>query len=71
MYQHIWSEKDIMGILDFLSTVHRGRPRKDGEITPGYLPTPRELRAMIHEEGTTLYVKHGDQFIPSWRAKEF
>jgi hypothetical protein len=70
MYQYMWSEKDIMGLLDYLSTVHRGRPRIDGEITPQHLPTPRELRAMIHNE-PMMYVKSGDTFIPSWKAKEW
>lgn len=70
IYQYLWSEEDIMGLLEYLATVHRGRPRHDGEITPQALPTPRELRAMINDE-SILYIKQGDQFIPSWRAKEF
>jgi len=65
-----WREKDIMGLLDYLSSVHRGRPRKDGISIPAFLPTPRELRAMIHQTGETLYVQQGDQFVPTWRAKE-
>lgn len=65
-----WREKDIMGLLDYLSSVHRGRPRKDGLITPAFLPTPRELRAIIHESGETLYIKGEHGFIPTWRAKE-
>lgn len=65
-----WREKDIMGLLDYLSSVHRGRPRKDGMVIPAFLPTPRELRAMIHESGETLWVKQGDQFVPTWRAKD-
>lgn len=69
-FKYMWREEDIMALLDYLSTVHRGRPRLDGEITPQALPTPRELRAMINDE-SILYVKHGDTFIPSWRAKEF
>lgn len=68
-YQYRWREKDIMGLLDYLSTVHQGRPRSDGMVTSLGLPTPRELRAMIHGEAI-LYVKQGDTFVPSWRAKE-
>jgi hypothetical protein len=71
MFQYMWSEKDILELLDYLSTVHRGRPRADGDIRPQHLPTPREIRAMIHEEGVTLYIKQGDTFIPSWKAKEW
>jgi len=70
-YQYMWSEKDILTALDYFASVHQGRPRKDGQITSAAaLPTPREVRAMIHGE-EVLYVKSGDQFIPSWRAKEF
>lgn len=68
-FQYMWAEEDIMDLLEYLSTVHRGRPRKDGIATPQKLPTPRELRAMIHGEAI-LYVKHGDAFIPTWKAKE-
>ena len=69
-YQYMWREKDIMDLLAFLGTVHRGRPRKDGEITVNDIPTPRELRAMIRDEAV-LHVKEGDTFVPTWRAKEF
>lgn len=69
-YQYMWSEKDIMALHAYLSTVHLGRPRKDGEVVPMHLPTPRELRAMINDENV-LYIKQGDTFIPSWRAKDF
>jgi hypothetical protein len=67
---YMWHEKDIMALHEYLAGIHYGRPRKDGEITPKHLPTPRELRAMIHNE-EILYVKQGDTFVPSWRAKEF
>lgn len=69
-YQYMWREEDIMDLLEYLSSVHRGRPRKDGEITTHDLPTPRELRAMINDENV-LYVKQGDTYVPTWRAKEF
>lgn len=69
-YQYMWRESDIMDLLEYLSSVHRGRPRNDGEITTHSLPTPRELRAMINDENI-LYVKEGDTYVPTWRAKEF
>lgn len=70
--QYMWSERDILETLAYFSDVHRGRPRKDGGITAAAnLPTPREVRAMIHEEGETLYIKSGDTFTPTWRAKGF
>jgi hypothetical protein len=69
IYQYMWREKDIMDLLEYLSTIHQGRPRKDGEITTNNLPTPREVRAMIHDENI-LYVKQGDRYEPTWRARE-
>jgi len=69
-FKYMWSEKDVLAIHAFYSTVHRGRPRKDGLITPGHMPTVRELRAMMRDE-EILYVKQGDSFLPTWRAEQF
>lgn len=70
-YQYLWNEESIMEAHAFLSTVHRGRPRKDGRITPQKLPTVRELRAMVRQE-EILYVKGEDgEFRPTWRAGNF
>lgn len=67
--EYWWSEEDILGLLDYFASKHRGRPRNDGEITVWNLPTPRELRAMINDEDV-LYVKKGDIFVPTWRAPD-
>jgi hypothetical protein len=67
---YYWREKDIMDAHEYYSNIHRGRPRNDGLITPWNLPTPRELRAMIHDE-EVLYIKQGDVFVPTWKAKDF
>lgn len=67
-YAYYWSEKDIMGLHDYFKTVHRGRPRKDGLVTPSNIPTASELRAMIRQD-TVLYVQTDDgQFVPTWQA---
>lgn len=69
-YKYMWREEDIVALHEYLSTVHKGAPRKDGGITPQALPTLREIRAMINEE-EILYIKQDDDtFIPSWRAKD-
>lgn len=68
-YQYMWREEDIMALHEYLASVHFGRPRKDGQVTPAPMPTPRELRAMINDE-ELLYVKQGDTYVPTWRAKE-
>lgn len=66
-----WGEKDIFAAWEYFCTVHRGRPRKDGLITPAPLPTAAELRAMIRQE-IILYTKTEDgDFVPSWRAEGF
>jgi len=69
-YKFYWQEEDIMAAHEYLASVHIGRPRNDGEITNNSLPTPRELRALINDEDV-LYIKQGDTFVPTWRAKEF
>lgn len=68
--QYMWREKDIMDAHAYFVTIHRGRPRNDGMIVSQDLPSQRELRALIHDE-EIMYVKQGDTFVPSWRAKEF
>lgn len=66
-----WNEKHIMDLHAYLLTVHRGRPRKDGRITPQKLPTARELRAMVRQE-QVLYVRMPDgSFRPTWQAEDF
>lgn len=69
-YQFFWSEEDVLAAHAYFTTVHRGRPRKDGLVTPQRLPTARELRAMMRNE-EVLYVKRGDQLVPTWRAEDF
>lgn len=70
-FKYMWCEKDIMDLHAYLSTVHIGRPRKDGEISTRRLPSATELRAMIRQ-GTVLYVKNEDgEFVPTWQAEKF
>lgn len=70
-YAYYWSEKDIMDLHAYLMTVHIGRPRADGMVTTGKLPTASELRAMIRQ-GTVLYVKNdAGEFVPTWQAEKF
>lgn len=70
-YKYMWHEDDIMGLLEYFSTRHRGKKRKDGLITPQKLPTPSELRAQIRQD-VVLYVQTEDgDFVPTWRAETF
>lgn len=70
-YAYYWSEKDIMGLHDYLKTIHIGRPRHDGRINTRDLPSAAELRAMIRQ-GTVLYVQtDSGEFVPTWQAEKF
>lgn len=69
-FKYMWHESNIMEAHAFFTQRHRGRPRKDGTVTPMRgLPSARELRAMIRNE-EILYVKVGDEFVPTWRAPD-
>lgn len=70
MSAYMWSEANIMELHSYLMTIHRGRPRFDGLITPQRLPSARELRAMVHQN-EILYVKQGDEFVPTFEAENF
>lgn len=70
-FKYMWHENNILEAHAFLSTIHKGRPRKDGLVTPQKLPTVRELRAMIRQE-QILYVLDDDgEFRPVWKAQDF
>lgn len=69
--KYFWSEDDIRAMHDFFKTVHRGRPRKDGRITPGDMPSRAEIEANIRQDNI-LYVKNEDgTFVPVWKAPEW
>lgn len=72
IYQYMWHEQNILEAHAYLSTIHKGRPRNDGKITPQKLPTARELRAMIRQE-EMLYIRNEStgEFVPVWRAPDF
>jgi len=69
--KYFWSEDGIRKLHDFFKTVHVGRPRKDGRVTPGDIPSRAEVEARMKQE-TILYVKNEDgEFIPVWKAPEW
>lgn len=55
--KYLWREKDVLELHDYLMTVHYGRARKDGEITPYPTPTKSELRAMMRHD-VVYYVEN-------------
>jgi len=69
--KYFWSQDDIREMHDFFKTVHRGRPRIDGGVTPGDMPSRAELEAMMKQENV-LYVKNNDgEFVPVWKQPEW
>ena len=68
-FKYMWHEDDILEAHRFFSSVHWGRPRNDGLVTPKKMPTVRELRAMIRNR-EILYIKVGDEFRPTWDAPD-
>ncbi|QIN94606.1 helix-turn-helix DNA binding domain protein [Streptomyces phage Muntaha] len=69
--KYMFSEKDVLELHDYLLTVHIGRPRKDGKITPGRMPSRAELKAMMQHD-TTMYVKSADgTFTPVWKEMDW
>lgn len=69
-HKYMFSEEDVLRLHEYYSTLHFGRPRKDGCITPWPIPTAREVRAMMRQE-VILYVKTEDGFVPTWEAEQW
>lgn len=70
-YKYMWSEKNVMELHAYLSTVHYGRPRNDGLVTPAPMPSARELRALMRQE-QILHVKNDNgEFVPVWKSPDF
>ena len=69
--KYYWSEDDIREMHDYFKTVHRGRPRLDGEIRPGNMPSRGEIEALMRQENI-LYIKNDDgTFTPVWKQPEW
>lgn len=67
----LFSEDDLRDLHSYLLTVHRGRPRKDGKITPSKLMSRAELEAMMKEE-KILYTKDASgQYVPVWKQPDW
>jgi hypothetical protein len=61
-----YSELQVKEIRDILSTIHRGRPRKDNLITNNSVPNQQELTQKMGD-GILVYTKTQDgRFIPIW-----
>ena len=70
LHKYMWSPKDVLAAHAYFITVHRGRPRKDGLITPQKLPTERELRALMRNEELLYTINQDGEFVPVWAAPD-
>jgi hypothetical protein len=69
--KYFFNEEDIKEIHNFFKTVHRGRPRIDGDVTTSKIPSYAELEAMMRNE-KVLYIKNeGGEFVPVWKQPEW
>jgi hypothetical protein len=64
-----YSEDTLFEIREIMTTIHHGRPRTDGNITPSNVPTEQELRSRMGD-AIMLYTKTSDgRFIPTWQEE--
>lgn len=64
-YWSFYSEDEIYKIRDYMSTIHRGRPRRDGLITNSVI-SEQELKVRLGD-GMMLYRKNSDgEMVPVW-----
>ena len=67
--QRWYSPDHIREIREFMSEIHRGRPRTDGMIVQRVtLPSADELEAKLSHQDI-FYIKEGDDYVPVWKAK--
>lgn len=62
-----FSEDDVLDLIEYMSTIHLGRPRKDGRITNDHTPSRAEMKRMMRTH-KVIYVKEGGEFVPIWKA---
>ena len=66
-----YSEDDVFEIRRVMSSLHRGRPRKDGKTTNNHVLTEQELRAKMGD-ALMLYTKTKDgRFVPVWSEETY
>lgn len=60
---YFFTEDEAMEAYDYFSTVHIGRPRKDGRTTNNSIPSRAEFRMLV--QGRKLwYTKEDGEFVP-------
>lgn len=69
---HYWTLENILEAHEYMLTVHVGRPRKDGEITPNQrLPTRAEVIARMNNEVVLYTLGDDGVFDPIYEPPKF
>lgn len=69
---YFFTEENVFDLHDYLLTVHVGRPRSDGKITPRRdLPSKAELRAMMKHDIVTYIKTDSGEFVPVWKEQDW
>lgn len=70
--KYLFSEDDVRDLHSYLLTIHHGRPRTDGGITPrSDLISRTELEALMRED-RVLYTKNDNgEFVPVWKSPDW
>jgi hypothetical protein len=66
-----FSEDNVFDLHDYLLTVHIGRPRADGKITPRNMPSKAELKAMMRHDIITYVKTEQGEFVPVWKEQDW
>jgi len=70
--KYLFSEDDMRDLHSYLLTVHRGRPRMDGQVTQqSGMISRAELEALMRED-RVLYTKDkSGEFVPVWKQPDW
>lgn len=66
-----FSEDDIYKIRDYFASIHKGRPRADGAITPYNIPSVEELDALLGKREMVYVQDKKGNFVPIWKRVDF
>lgn len=63
------SEDEVLELHEYMTTLHYGRPRKDGLITNLDMPSREELKALVRQE-MILYTRDDKGgYVPVWKEQ--
>lgn len=67
----LFTEDELRDLHAYLLTVHRGRPRNDGQITQSKVMSRTELEALMKED-RVLYAKDASgEYVPVWKQPDW